>query len=204
VQFGAPVSVQQADLSLRGVNVPSYATTAFGYDPATNTATWTLAAPLPADRVLLDHDGTTPDGVTATAGGPLLDGDWVNGVSAFPSGDGAAGGNLRFQLNVLPGDANLSGSVDAGDLVQVRNRGGTDTTSPGVAPNNYAIAADLNGSGAIDAADLVLTRNRGGASLVGVSAPTTAFALAAPASGSTFSSARIVGRDQNDLAALLA
>ena len=106
VRFTEDVSVAAANLSLRGVNVATYAFSAYQYDAATHTATWTLAQPLRNDKVLLDLDGDA-GGVNAAAA--LLDGDWTT-AGTFPSGDGAAGGDFKFRFNVLPGDTTRSGA----------------------------------------------------------------------------------------------
>jgi hypothetical protein len=120
VQFSTAVSVQQADLSVRGVSVANYGFAAggFTYDPTTFTATWTLNTNLGRDKLLLDLDGDAPAGVAATAGGALLDGEWVNGSPSqiFGSGNGTPGGDFEFRLNILPGDANGDGVVNVTDL----------------------------------------------------------------------------------------
>jgi hypothetical protein len=51
------------------------------------------------------------------ADGLALDGEWENGGDAFPSGDGAAGGDFRFSFSALAGDMNRDARVDFGDLV---------------------------------------------------------------------------------------
>lgn len=198
VQFSAPVSVQPTDLSVRGVNVASYATTTFSYDATTNTATWTLAAPLRADRVLLDLDGETANGVTASAGGALLDGEWVNADSEFPSGNGSAGGDFRFQFNALPGDTNRDGRVTAFDTLDARARQFAATTTTGSATRGYNPFADVDGSGRILSTDFALVRAHQSATL-----PSGSPSLAAPAQAS-FASSRITVADRDPLAALLA
>ncbi|MGN6134150.1 MAG: dockerin type I domain-containing protein, partial [Aureliella sp.] len=98
------------------------------------------------------------DAVTL-AGNPL-DGEWVDGVSSFASGDGTAGGNFNFQFQVLPGDVNRSGAVLSGDanLAFAAINAFTDGTSAFSAPNGntYTIFKDLNGSGTITSADASL------------------------------------------------
>jgi hypothetical protein len=134
---------------------------AFSYDPATFTATWTLAtAGLGPDKLLLDLDGDSAAGVTDAAGN-RLDGEWTGAADVFPTGDGFANGDFRFNMNVLPGDVNRSGgTVNAGDVTQVRNRQFTDTETPGAAPNLYTVFHDVNGNGVINAQDVTLVRNR--------------------------------------------
>ena len=48
--------------------------------------------------------------------GNALDGEWTNGASVYPSGNGIAGGDFDFAFNVLPGDANGDGIVNGQDL----------------------------------------------------------------------------------------
>ena len=43
--------------------------------------------------------------------GDLLDGEWTNGSSRYPSGNGTAGSDFLFRFNVLPGDADQNGLV---------------------------------------------------------------------------------------------
>jgi hypothetical protein len=162
VRFDADVSVQSSDLSIRGVNVPAYTIRSFAYDPETHAATWTLERPLQRDKVLLDLDGDpggtgAPAGAVAGAGG-VLDGEWANGAGAFPSGDGQSGGDFEFRLNVLPGDADRGGRVNAVDLYQVRQRLYSSLTRPGAAAYPYSVFHDLNGDGRIDSRDLLVVR----------------------------------------------
>jgi hypothetical protein len=42
-----------------------------------------------------------------------LDGDWTNGTSNYPSGNGTAGGDFNFVFNVLPGDGNGDGIINS-------------------------------------------------------------------------------------------
>ena len=56
--------------------------------------------------------------------GNALDGEWTDGVSTYPSGNGIAGGNFEFHFNVLGGDVNADDKVDNSDMIQVRIRRG--------------------------------------------------------------------------------
>ena len=103
IQFSENVNVQQDSLSVTGINVAQYQVASFTYNSATFTATWTLTKPMGADRVSIDLASTGPAAVT-DATGQALDGDWTTGTSAFPSGNGAAGTDFMFGLNVLPAD----------------------------------------------------------------------------------------------------
>ena len=98
----------------------------------------------------LNADGSDP---IRDAAGYRLDGEWINpastgdsGTSAFPSGNGVAGGDFHFRFNVLPGDATQDGSVNAADLNQVlANYNGTGM--------NWS-QGDVTGDGAVGFADL--------------------------------------------------
>ena len=161
IRFDQGVSVDPSDLAVRGVDVPAYPVRAFSYDAQTRTATWTLAQPLPRDKVLLDLDGDPPGGAVAVASAAgLLDGEWANGSAAqvFPSGDGTAGGDFEFRLNALTGDADRSARVNALDLWQVRRRLRTSTTRPGSGTYRYSVFNDVSGDGRIDSRDLLAVR----------------------------------------------
>ena len=58
INFSVDVEIVQADLSLRGVNVANYAISNFSYDAISYIATWTLADPIGADKILVDLTGT--------------------------------------------------------------------------------------------------------------------------------------------------
>ena len=125
IEFSENVNVTEGDLALTGVNVPSYGFSAFSYDAVAHRATWTLSQNLVRDKLLLDLDGSTANAVVDAVGN-RLDGDWVNptwsppsaptGGDAWPSGDGTAGGDFQFRINVLPGDINQDGTVNVQDL----------------------------------------------------------------------------------------
>jgi len=140
LSFNEPVNVLASDLILSGSNGTIYAVNGFRYDPATQTALWTLAAPLPAGGVQLSLSGVTD------ADGLVLDGEWTDGASAFPSGNGTSGGDFVFHLNVLPGDTDADGVVNFADLVSLaRNYGHPGGIAEG----------DLNGDGNVGFDDLV-------------------------------------------------
>jgi hypothetical protein len=94
IRFDGPVNLAAGDLVVRGVNLSTYAlaaTNGFTYDAATFTATWMLAAPVGADKLLLDLESP------------------------------AAGLDFSYRLYVLPGDVNRSGGVLGSDVTLVRN-----------------------------------------------------------------------------------
>lgn len=116
---------------------------------------------------------TTP----VNSDGLALDGEWVNGVSSFPSGDGSAGGDFRFALNVLVGDISGNGSVDFADLVTVAQHYGQSSLFPA--------QGDLTGDGMTDFADLVAVAQNYGSSLPGFAAAAVPAALPLFNKGST-------------------
>ena len=185
IRFSENVNVAADDLVIRGINFLAYQTTNFTYDQFTFTATWTLtAASFNNDKVLLDLDADAGTGVTDINTNPL-DGEWTNpasspstpgGADTFPGGNGVAGGDFRFRLNVLPGDVNRSGgSVIGSDVTLVRNN---QNFSPGSA--GYTIFRDVNGSATILGSDVTAVRNRQGLSL-----PAGEPGVPAPASGAS-------------------
>ena len=125
IEFNEDVNVTEGDLTLTGVNVPSYAFSAFSYDTVNHRATWTVSQNLPRDKLLLDLDGSTANAATDVAG-DRLDGEWTNptwsppaapvGGDNWPSGNGVAGGDFQFRINVLPGNVNQDGMVNVQDL----------------------------------------------------------------------------------------
>ena len=160
IVFSEDIVVDQDDLALWSVNVLDYVSEVgfatvdgFTYDAATFTATWKLAAPITADKLLIDLDGDM-GGVTDIAGN-LLDGEWEDTTSTFPSGDAAAGGDFQFRFNILPGDVDRNGMTIINDLILVRN-----SLSQTPVDTGYSIFKDMDGSGQILINDMILVRNR--------------------------------------------
>ena len=153
------VVVANDDLGVYGVDSPAYATDAGGFSypdpdgPAGLTATWKLTAAVPlADKLLLV---LSSDSVTDLAGN-ALDGEWANGADTYNSGDGVAGGDFAFRVNILPGDVNQSGGrVTALDWILTRAR---TNLRPG--DEGYEPLYDSNGSGGMTALDWILARVR--------------------------------------------
>jgi hypothetical protein len=144
--------LQQGDLVVRGSNIATYAVSSFTYDAATKTGVWTLATPITNDKVRLFLDD-------ALVGG--LDGEWADSADAYPSGNGTAGGDFSFRLNVLRGDANQDGSVSALDLGQLKAKLNKNaTTNQGTGAGAYSVFADLNADGQISALDLGVAKAR--------------------------------------------
>ncbi|MHB1037644.1 MAG: Ig-like domain-containing protein [Pirellulales bacterium] len=157
VVFSEDVSIDHADLMLWGVHLGQYDAngSVFTYDPGTFTATWTLASPLAADKLLvrLSAGGIMP---IQDASGNCLDGDWTNpatpadtGTDTYPSGNGAAGGDFVFLFRVLPGDANQDGAVDIFDVAKLQVNYGQDH---GMMPAD----GDFDGNGTVDIFDVAL------------------------------------------------
>ena len=152
IVFNQAVNVQESDLTLDGVNTPSYSFSGFSYNATTFTATWTLASPMTDDRLQLDLDGHDSNGVTNSSG-TLLEGTWNNGVSTYPSGNGTNGTDFVFDFNVLPGDVDGNNGVNGGDYLIVRSQVGKTVGSPG-----YNFRADVTGQGTVTIADANLVR----------------------------------------------
>ena len=184
VGFTEPVTVDQADLILRGVTVATPATGSFTYDSAARTTTWTTpdadanghGDPLALNRNLIELEADGAGAVADSAGQPL-DGEWRNdGTGTFASGDGFAGGDLRFRFNVLPGDATGDGLVNLADFGVVRaNFGATAACGPR--------QGDFTGDGKVDLADFGVNRAFFGQSLPLVPAVAAPSGLAARAAG---------------------
>jgi hypothetical protein len=163
IRFSEDVNVQARDLVLEGVNLPVISEVGFSYDPESFEATWTLAGPLPTDKLLIDLS----DAVTDEAGN-RLDGEWINpseGEAApppsdFPSGDGQPGGNFRFRFNLARGDSNGDGSISVLDIAPLRNAIGQSVGSEGYDP-----LADYNADGANSVLDIPNLRDNIGQAL---------------------------------------
>ena len=143
VQFSQDVNVTQSALTIAGVSPSGYGIAGFVYDPATRVATWTLSNFLSRDKLIFGLNSS----LITDAAGHQLDGDWTNGTSAF-SGDGTSGGNFTYRVNLLPGDADSSGTVDLTDLTMLANNWQKSTPR-----------ADLDGSGFVDLTDLTILAN---------------------------------------------
>lgn len=115
--FDDPVVVAQGDLTILGASGRAYATGAFTYDVDSRTGIWTLAEPITEFEQLTLH---LRDNVRDLNGAPL-DGEWFNPRSLQDtrvsriSGDRHAGGDFRFVVNLLPGDANRDNAVTGDD-----------------------------------------------------------------------------------------
>ncbi|HZN66574.1 MAG TPA: PA14 domain-containing protein [Tepidisphaeraceae bacterium] len=156
-KFGgtAPVTVAQDDLAwVSGANI-TYAVTNFAYDPITRVATWTLDKPL--------ANFTSTNRQTADKVNFALDGD--------AGGANIAGGDYRFRLNVVPGDANRNGNVSPTDYGSVRSGIGRNTVEEGTAPTNYTVFKDVNANGNVSPTDIGVVRGQTGANITNVPDP---------------------------------
>lgn len=169
IGFNDAVYVSAGNLLVTGINTASYGLT--GYSYASQVATWKTTAALSNDRITLALSDTVSD-----AAGNLLDGEWTNASSVFPSGNGAAGGPFNFAVNVLPGDVNASGGVSTTDVSQVKLASGKAVSS-----SNWR--CDVNGSNAINISDVNYVKSRTPSALPGASG-----SVSAPVSGGTASS----------------
>ncbi|MBI2826335.1 MAG: hypothetical protein HYX69_16760 [Planctomycetia bacterium] len=147
IQFDADVDVQQNDLVASGLNVPLYGFSGFSYSSATRTATWTLSQAIAGDSLTLRLDGLSAAGVRDLAG-HLLDGEWTSGSQSYPSGNGTAGGDFDFRLNVLPGDYNQDNIVDISDIQQA--------AALYLQGSAATVFTDGTGSGLVDVSDIQL------------------------------------------------
>ena len=137
LRFDRGVTIDASDLRILGATGALYSFEAFTPPSDSNyhVATWTLDRPIGADRVTLQLNSNPATGgvVGAFDGRQPLDGEWTDGAAAVRSGNGQPGGDFVFRFNVLPGDANRDGRVDARDLAAVRGsaraRPGTGTAT---------------------------------------------------------------------------
>jgi hypothetical protein len=79
-------------------------------------------------------------------------------LALFDVNDGSHSGDIAVRMGVLIGDANGSGSVNAGDVSQVKGLSGQP-----VSASNFR--ADVTANGAINAADINLVKLKSGTSL---------------------------------------
>ncbi len=152
ITFSEDVVVSRNSLTLQGTNVANYRFRRFAYDAKTFTATWTLRRRLRADDLQITLSDTVTD-----RQGNQLDGEWIDGVSAFlnGTGDGVPGGDFKFRFSVLPGDVDQSGSLDDQDLAAVIASRNTE-----VGDGDYTIFSDVDGSGEIVRRDARIVRRQ--------------------------------------------
>jgi hypothetical protein len=147
------LTLDQTDLVVRGVTTPTYTITGFRYDAATKTGVWTLSSAITNDKIRLFLDDALL---------PSLDGEWTDSSAAesYPSGNGTAGGDFSFRLNVLGGDVTGDGQVNALDLSFIKQRLNRTALNPGVTGATYSPFADIDANGSINALDLSAAKQR--------------------------------------------
>jgi hypothetical protein len=138
----------------------------FSYDADSFTGTWTFMEPLGADSLQLVLDESVFDMAEN-----VLDGDWFDRASEFPSGNGRPGGAFRFGINVLPGDVDGDNVVGSGDYSALMGQFGLRQDN---------LATDLNRDGRVGLADFAIIRGNLGNTLPAAAPPATPIA-AAPA-----------------------
>jgi hypothetical protein len=186
--FSEDVIVTEDDLALTGTDEPVYDFSDFSYEPSTHTATVTLMADIDIDVLVL----TVEDAVTDQALN-ALDGEWTDGVSTYPSGDGAAGGYFDFKFKVLSGETNHDGQVDGADYTAWADNYQTYQT--------MYTEADWTADGYVDGADYTVWADHYNDSVpAGAPAGTAARQAAAPAAGDSLDSG--ADADAFDVAAL--
>ncbi len=169
VEFSEDVAVEQNDLILTGVAVPWYAIAGFNYNSMAHVAVWTLAQTIPFDALTVSLDGETPLAVVDVAGN-LLDGEWIDQTSAFPSGNSVTGGDFSFRLNVVPADVNQDGVVDIFDVNLISSNWGSEGP-----------AGNVNGDDEVDIFDINAVSAHWGAAAPGdVTPPTTVILNVSP------------------------
>jgi len=156
VTFDQDMEIGFGDAMLRGVNVPAYTLdpTSFNYDAGTFTATWKLDSAVHPDGITNDKLALIVNDSAHSTLGINLDGEWQQGTSSFPSGNGAEGGRFVFRYDVLVGDANGSGIVDVRDVQLLREAAGSNMGSAA-----YFVKVDFDGNATIDARDIAPLRN---------------------------------------------
>jgi hypothetical protein len=149
VRFSEAIMVGASDLAMAGsINASTLpAVSGFTWNAATNTATWTFASTLKANKYLLHLGAAVKD-----AAGDALDGEWTTGASR-KSGNGSAGGDFNFRFNVNPGDIDANQAVALVEVTAMRANVGKKPSSPG-----YNFRQDLDGNGTITLAEVVGAR----------------------------------------------
>lgn len=141
VRFSEDVSAVLSDMTLRGITRQEYEISGFAYDPSTFTATWTLAEPISADKLLIDM---------SMAGLSLQD----------VAGNIIELADPHYRFGVLPGDVDGSGRTLINDVILIRNALSSTLGDP-----VYTALLDLDGNGRVLINDVILARNHLSASL---------------------------------------
>lgn len=141
IAFNDNVNVQAGSLSVTGVSGATYSFANFSFDTATHTATWTLNAPIGADRLSLDLHSSGQFAVTSYAGVPLNGAVPGAGTSSPSVATGAA--DFSLPINVLPGDMNGQGEINGLDISYIASHW----------LQRDGVAGDVNGDGVVNGLD---------------------------------------------------
>ncbi|HEY5313892.1 MAG TPA: hypothetical protein VIK18_15290, partial [Pirellulales bacterium] len=162
IAFSEPVSVSQGSLTLYNSTNTAVPISGFSYNSTANIATWQFATPLAASKYVMNLAANS----ATDSNGQELDGAWTTSVSTFAagSGNGTPGGDFNFYFDVLPGDANNSGSVTNGDVLLTKLQVGAVSNS-----SNYQL--DVNASGSITNGDVLLEKLQVGSNINSFAAP---------------------------------
>ncbi len=159
IAFSDDLSVAQDDLALWGVNVANYVTEVgfavdgFTYNSETFTATWSLAQPIAADKLLIDLDGTTVGNFQFRFNVLPSDSNQNGAVDVSDLGILASNYGTNSGMIWTDGDANGDGAVDISDLGILATHYGDELP---------VLAGDFNGDDAVDVSDLgILASNYG-------------------------------------------
>jgi hypothetical protein len=170
--FSEQVNVSESSLLLNGYTLSGYSVPSVtGFSSlGGNTYAWTLSTSLSKNRLEISFLSTGGNAVTDVNGvdgsGAGLSGNWTNGTSSFPSGDGLAGttsgpntptsSDFNFLFNALPGDAARNGgTVNTTDYLDVRAKVNNTTAS-----SNYTPYYDVLGTGTINTTSYLDVRAR--------------------------------------------
>ncbi|MEM1228086.1 MAG: lamin tail domain-containing protein [Planctomycetota bacterium] len=188
IEFSEDVSASftSANLALVGTNQADYepfSSVTYGTDGA-DIGTISLSSGITADALILAVFDSLTD-----AAGNALDGEWTDAVS-ITSGNGTAGGQFNFRIDVLAGDATDDGAVNlTGDVLDIFAQNGTVPTDNQLADAFF----DVNADGAVNlTGDVLGAFGLNGATLPGAPAPPTG------GTGASFASVEI-----DDLMSLL-
>ena len=149
LQFTEDVNVQQNSLTVTGLNVPSYAISGFSYSPSEPGR---RVDAFPADRRRSCADSSRLDRALRRHRYVGQSARWrLDEQRGLPSGNGQAGGDFNFSINVLPGDANQDGIVNSQDIALLSSSWLASPQSGFFDP-----AIDSNGDGIVNTQDLAL------------------------------------------------
>jgi hypothetical protein len=162
IAFNEAVNLSQSSLTLYNSANAAIASSSYSYNNAAFIATWQFSTPLSANKYVMNLAA----GLVTDTNGSELDGQWTTSVSTFAagSGNGAPGSDFNFYFNVLPGDANSSGTVTNGDVLDTKLQVGAMSNS-----NNYLL--DVNATGNITNGDVLLEKLQVGSNINTFPAP---------------------------------